>query len=356
MKKSLIIAGALAVALIAGIAVKEMGQEAGGAGMAMGRGARLVPVEVASVERRDLEVRVEAVGTAYAQESVEITPNVSETVESIHFEDGAQVSKGDVLVVLTSNEEQAELKVAQANFAEQEREVNRLRNLVKSNTVSQNQLDERLTLRETALQRVEVAEARLRDRTIRAPFTGVLGLRQVSPGAMVSPGRVITTLDDTAVMKLDFSVPSIYLGALQQNMPVSARSPAYANRVFTGKVVTVDSRVNPIDRSIKVRAELPNKDGAIKHGVFMQVQLTLSNRETLTIPESALVPQRDEQFVFVVEGEEQPRARLQKVEIGTRQPGLVEIIQGLKVGQQVVTKGSNTIDNGSQLQVVNAPG
>lgn len=353
MKKPLLVVLALALVLVAAIFFKESTDQQAGPGMRRGPG--VTAVEVHTVRPELLELRAEAVGTAYARESVAITANVTDTIESLHFDDGQRVSKGDVLVVLSHNEEEAEFKAAQANLAEQEREVKRLQGLIQSKSVSQSLLDERITLRETAEHRVAAAEARLRDRTIRAPFSGVLGLRQVSPGALVSPGTVITTLDAIETMKLDFAVPAIHLGALGTGQAVNARSPALPERNFSGNVVSVDSRINPVDRSIKVRAELPNGDGTIKHGMLLHVELVFANRQALMIPESALVPVRDRHNVYVIVDGEPVRARLQEVEIGVRKPGAVEILSGLEAGQRVVSRGTHTINPNSVLNIVGAP-
>ncbi|MCW8196328.1 efflux RND transporter periplasmic adaptor subunit [Proteobacteria bacterium 005FR1] len=354
MKKPLFVALGLAVALVIAIVLKETTDQQGG-GPGMRRGPGVTAVEVHTVRPKLLEVRAEAVGTAYARESVAITANVTDTIESLHFEDGQRVNEGDILVVLSHNEEDAELKAAQANLAEQVREVKRLQGLIQSKSVSQSLLDERITLRETAEHRVAAAEARLRDRTIRAPFSGVLGLRQVSPGALVSPGTVITTLDATQTMKLDFAVPAIHLGSLGTGQLVEARSPALPERRFSGKVISIDSRINPVDRSLMVRAELPNADGTIKHGMLLHVQLVFSNRQALMVPESALVPIRDRHNVYVVMDGEPVRARLQEVEIGVRRPGAVEILSGLEPGQRVVSRGTHTINSNSVLNIIGPP-
>ena len=352
MNKVWIIGGSVITLLVAALAFKELGQQNNNG--PNGRGPNEIPVEVKTVVPELIQVRAESVGTAYARESVEITANVSDTIESIHFEDGQQVKQGDILVVLTHNEEDAELKAAQANLAEQEREVKRLQGLIASKSVSQNALDERLTMRETAEHRVESARARLRDRYIRAPFSGVLGLRQVSPGTLVSPGRVITTLDDTATMKLDFSLPAIHLDALQRSKTVEASSPALGDALIEGKVVSIDSRVNEVDRSIKVRAEVPNKDNRIKHGMLLHVNLLLSNHEGLTVPENAVVQMRDEHFVYkVIEGED-IRAQLQAVEIGVRQPGKVEVLSGVSNGDRVVTRGASLLSDNRRIRIVSS--
>lgn len=350
MKKIGLIGGCIIAAIIVAIFLKESqnnNQQNGG------RGPGEIPVEVITVAPTRIQVRAESVGTAFARESVEVTANVTDTVESIHFEDGARVKKNDILVVLTHNEEDAELKSAQANLAEQEREVKRLQGLIASKSVSQNTLDERLTMRETAQHRVESVQARLRDRFIRAPFDGVLGLRQVSPGALVSPGTVITTLDDTSIIKLDFSLPAVHLRALENSRLVEASSPALGDSLLQGSVTSLDSRINTTDRSIKVRAEVANTNGRIKPGMLMHVGLLLEDRDGLMIPESAIVQRSDEHFVYKVVGGEEPRAQLQLIRVGVRQTGNVEIIAGLQSGDKIVTRGASLLSDNRRIRIVN---
>ena len=355
MKKSVFIAIGFVVVVVVGIVVKESLKSGGGNGGGFRGGPREVAVQVETVSSQPIELKVEAVGTTNAKESVEITSNVTETIESIHFSDGNRVKKGDVLVVLTNNEEQADLESAKANLAEQEREVKRLEGLVKSKSVSQSMLDERLTLRETAQHRVDAVEARLRDRVIRAPFSGVLGLREVSPGTLVSPGTVITTLDDVDLMKLDFAVPEVYLTAVTPGVAIKARSPALAERLFEGRIVSVDSRINPIDRSIKVRAELPNKDNAIKPGMLMNVDILVENREALVVPESSIIQRGDQHFVYVVSESTPPTVQQRSIDIGIRKPGIVEVVGGLQAGDVVVSKGTGTVSPGAIVRIAEAP-
>ncbi|GAB1263476.1 efflux RND transporter periplasmic adaptor subunit [Aurantivibrio infirmus] len=350
MNKPIVITLCIAALLAVLLIIKESGSQQGQGGMRRGPGA--AAVEVYKVEPQALSVSTEALGTAYARESVEITPNVSDTIQSINFQDGQSVKAGDILLVLNHSEEDAELKSAQANLAEQEREVKRLQDLRKSQSVSQSLLDERLTAKETAEYRLAAVEARLKDRFITAPFNGVLGLRNVSPGSLVSPGVVITTLDDVETMKLDFAVPAIYLSSLATGISVKARSPALADRFFTGNIVSIDSRINQIDRSIKVRAELPNTDRTIKPGMLMHIEILLDDREALVIPETALVPQRDKHFVYLVSSDTPPVAKIQEVEIGIRQPGIVEIVSGLSAGDTVVTRGANNLSENNPLNII----
>ncbi|GAB1261063.1 efflux RND transporter periplasmic adaptor subunit [Aurantivibrio plasticivorans] len=353
MNKMVLVAAAGVVIVAGGILIKEASAPDPGDRAAMMRGGFSVAVESTVVERVSWTVTAEAVGTAYANESVEITSNVSDTVKSVHFEDGQRVEAGSVLVVLNHNEEDAELQVSKANLAEQTREVKRLSGLVQSKSVSQSLLDERLTAQETAKYRLAAVEARLKDRYIKAPFSGVLGLREVSIGSYVSPGRVITTLDDIETIKLDFSIPAIYLGYLKPNLDVSAVSPAFPDKVFAGKIATIDSRINEIDRSLKLRAVIPNPDMLLRPGMLLHIEMVLDVRDTIVVPESSIVQEQDKHYVYVIEGEEKKVAKRQVVEIGVRKPGQVEILSGLTEGQHIISRGTNTVREGRPVRIVN---
>lgn len=360
MKKSFLIVFAICVVLVGGIAIKEMlssPQQQGGPGRMGGMGGMGGPPAVAVEAEEVLEVTwrvtAEAVGTTFANESVDITSKVSDVVESIHFKDGQRVKRGDILVVLSHSEEDAALQVAKINLAEQERETKRLSGLMATNAVSQNMLDERMTQRDTAKFQVEAVEARIRDRYIRAPFDGVLGIREVSLGSYISPGRLITTLDDVDTIKLDFSVPATNLEHLKMGMEVFATTPALSGRRFTGKIASIDSRVNVIDRSLRLRADLPNKDFSIKPGMLMHVVIVLANRQALTVSETAIVQEKDKHYVYVISSMDKPTARLQEVQIGTRKPGVVEVASGLQAGDMVISRGTNTVRDGGSVIIVN---
>ncbi len=184
---------------------------------------------------------------------------------------------------------------------------------------------------------------------IRAPFAGRVGLRNVSVGSYVSPGTVITTLDDTSVIKLDFSVPEVFLSTLQEGLQVSARTAAYPDVEFHGKVSSIDSRLDPISRSIVVRAHIDNKDGRLRPGMFMTVKLIRADAPTLMLPEEALVPEGSRKFAFVVRDGKAARTEIQT---GRRRPGEVEIVSGLQEGDLVVTEGTQKIRDGVAVQVV----
>ncbi len=331
MRAVLFVLVALAVAAGGWYYLGSEGGSAGGARPAMGP----VPVTAWVIEEQPFQSRVEALGTLRAWESVTITASVSENVARLHFEDGQDVGEGDLLVTLQQEEEKALLREQQEFLAEQEREVARLESLASRNQVAQTELDQRRTQVAIARSRIEQERAQIDDRTISAPFSGVLGLRQVSPGALVEPGQVITTLDDVSRMRLDFTVPARFLRFLQPGQKIEASTAAYIE-AFSGEIAAVDSRVDPINRSITARAVFDNADGLLKPGMLMQVTVLGDQRNALLVPEESLVSRSTDHFVWQVDGD---TARRVFVEIGDRRPGWVEVIGGLQAGDQVVRDG-----------------
>jgi len=197
--------------------------------------------------------------------------------------------------------------------------------------------------------RLQAAQARLEDTVIRAPFSGRVGLRRVSVGTLISPGDVITTLDDTSLIKLDFAVPETYVAMLREGLAVRATAPAFPGRSFAGKVASIDSRVDMNTRSVVVRALLANEDGSLKPGMFLNVSVGRDERETLVIPEEALTPEAEKQFVFVVvDG----KAARREVRIGGRSPGNVEILGGLEAGERVIVEGTQKVRNGAPVTAI----
>ncbi|QGU33959.1 efflux RND transporter periplasmic adaptor subunit [Thermochromatium tepidum ATCC 43061] len=313
----------------------------------------VTPVVAVETRAQSLDERVEALGTLKANESVTITSKVTETISVVHFEDGQRVRAGDPLVEMTSAEEHALLEEAGVRLREAERQYNRVKSLVAQRAASESLLDERKRDLDTARALFAAIESRLADRFIKAPFDGVLGLRNVSPGALVTPGDLITTLDDDRLMKLDFSVSSVHLAALQPGLGIEATSAAFGTRVFKGVVRSIDSRVDPVTRSVRVRAILPNPDLSLKPGLLMQVVLMLDPRESLTIPEAAILHRGQEHFVLrVMEGASGLTTEQIRIRIGTRIPGWVEVREGLRPGDRVITEGQEKIRPGQPIRLI----
>ena len=246
---------------------------------------------------------LEALGTLRANETVQITAQVSDVIAAIHFDDGQTVKAGQLLVQMSDAEEAALLLEAQSLAEEAERQYQRVRSLVEKGTAAQSLLDERQRETETAQARVAAVRSRLEDRIITAPFAGVVGLRQVSPGALVAPGDVITTLVDDSQMKLDFTIPSLFLGSVPRGTIIHATTPAFPDLSFTGTVASVDSVINPVTRSITVRARIPNPDHRLVPGMLMTLELQRGARQALVIAEESIVPRGDRTFVYVVNTE-----------------------------------------------------
>lgn len=309
------------------------------------------PVFVFKAQPVSIEDRIEALGTLRANESVDLTSSVTETVTAVHFDDGDRVETGQVLVEMTSNEEHAQLAEARASVAEARRQYERIRSLRDKQTAAESLLDQRHREWETGRARLAAIESRLADRLVRAPFAGVVGLRNVSVGALVEPGDLITTLDDDSAMKLDFSVPALYLGTLAPGLSVKATTRAWQERRFEGRVKSIDSRVDPVTRTVIVRALLANEDHALRPGMLMQVELLSRLREAIVIPEECLVPQGEQQFVFVVDESTGNTVERREVGIGARLPGKVEIVDGLAAGEPVITDGTLKVRAGSKVTI-----
>lgn len=306
-------------------------------------------VVIAKVEMQPIRDEVEALGTGKANESITVTPKVTDMITELNFEDGDIVEKGRLLVRLQDREQIASVTVARVKMNDHKRELARISSLVTSQTVAALERDRLQTLIDTAKAQLEQAESALKDRRILAPFSGRLGLRQVSEGSLVTPGTVITTLDDISTIKLDFSVPERFLQSLKVGKTVETSAVAYDGVMFSGKVVSIDSRVNPTTRAVVVRAALPNQDLRLLPGMLMKVKLIKQNREALIIPEAAIIPIQREQFVYLVNDDNVIEQR--QVKLGIRKRGWVEIVEGLQVGDQVVTRGILKVRPGDEVKV-----
>jgi membrane fusion protein (multidrug efflux system) len=318
-----------------------------------GRGAgRATAVVVQTVAPSVLVDTTEALGTAKANEAVDVTAKATNRVVALHIREGQFVNRGDVLVEFDGTEAHANLSAAEATARDTQSLYDRGTLLYQSKALSESdrvQLEARML---NAKSLVGAARARLNDTVIRAPFSGRLGLRNVSVGSLVTPGQVITTLDDISIIKLDFSVPESYLGTVREGQKLNALSSAYSDEKFSGRVSSIATRVDPVSRSIIVRALIDNRNGRLKPGMFMSVSLQRSSADALMVPEQVLLPEADSQYVYVVAG---GKAHKVQVTLGQRKPGLVEIRQGLKAGDVIVVDGGDRLTDGASVAVTSAP-
>jgi membrane fusion protein, multidrug efflux system len=318
-------------------------------GGAAGRNAPTPQVTLAAVRSERVSQKLEALGNARANESVDVSSKTSNIVTAIRFRDGERVQRGQVLVQLDDAATRADVAAAQATLTDSETQFNRSKELLSTQALSKSSYDQLEATLKANRARLQAAQARLEDTVIRAPFSGRVGLRRVSVGTLISPGDVITTLDDTSVVKLDFSVPENFLATLREGLSVRATAPAFPGREFAGKVASIDSRVDVNTRSVIVRALLANADGALRPGMFLNVTLANDERDSLVIPEEALTPEAERQYVFVVADN---KAQRREVRIGARRPGSVEVLSGLVAGDRVIVEGTQKVRDGAPVRAV----
>lgn len=307
---------------------------------------QVVALKVYTVQLSD---RMEALGTAQANESITITSKVAGRLESIDFADGQQVHKGDVIARLDQDEEKAQLEAATVQFAEHAREVKRLQELLQRKAAAMRELDERKTMAALTASNIEQIRSRIAELTLRSPFDGKVGIRRVSPGALVQPGQVIATLDQVDPIKLDFSIPATMLQGLKAGDRIRARADALGEQIFTGTVSATDSRIDPLTRSMLLRAIISNPDGRLIPGMLMRVTLLANQRNAVVVPEESLTQRQDRHFLTIVTPE--GKAELRVVEPGMRNDGLVEIRKGLTAGELVVVRGMGFVKPGSPVTV-----
>jgi membrane fusion protein (multidrug efflux system) len=312
--------------------------------------ARAAGVVVAPATRLPFPLTVEAVGTARAAESVEIRPKVAETVRRIAFEEGQTVEAGEVLVELDDAEALAAVAQAKAELVDADSRFRRAQELFKSELTSASDLETLEARRDASRAALDAAEARLAETVVRAPFAGRVGLRRVSLGALVGPSVVITTLDDLDPVKVDFDVPETALGRLADGLPVEAYTAAWPDTTFQGTVTSVDTRVDPVSRTLTVRSRVANPGGLLRPGMFLTVKLLHRDVTALVVPEQAIVPEQSEQFVLVVGDGNTVEKR--RVTTGRRRPGQVEITAGLQEGELVIAEGTQKARSGDTVEIV----
>lgn len=318
------------------------------AGPGAGGGAEApVSVTLATVSAQPWSDTIAALGTVKARESVDVTAKVSETVQRVHFDSGDEVGAGALLVTLSGQQQQASLTAAQAAADEAGKLLARQDQLVAQQLIARASVDTQRAVRDAARARVAEIRANLGDRTIRAPFAGVLGLRQVSPGALVQPGTVVATLDDLERVYVDFPVPEAQIANLAQGQQLRGSTTAYPGRRFDGEVSIVDARVDPTSRSVVVRGDFANDDRVLRPGMLMEIELERPQRQALLVSEIAIVQVGRDSFVYRAKGD--GTAEQVPVEIGARRDGLAEVTEGLSAGDRIVIDGTGKLRPGAKI-------
>lgn len=350
MKRFLYLALAVLLLLGAGLAWRHYSkpqQSAAPAAKGPGGPARPLPVKIAEVRSGEVIDGVSAVGTLLANESVMIRPEVDGRIDAIHFQEGQLVRKGDKLLSLDAGEVEAQLTSAIAAANLNRSRLKRSEDLQAKNFISVQALDEaRENVNQSNAREAEI-RAKLAKTVVRAPFEGVTGLRQVSPGAYVKAGQDVARLEGIGVLKLDFRVPELYLKRIRVGQPLAISVDAYPGEPFSGAIYAIEPAVDESTRTVLLRARLPNPGARLKPGMFARVSLELAKRSnTLLVPEQAIVPRGDGAYVFrIIDG----KAVLTKIETGVRRPGEVEVLNGLKAGETVVADGQLKLQDGAAV-------
>ena len=362
MSRTVVVAVAVAAAIGAAAAGYWMGAQrtpapvpAGASAAAPAKGGPaqaggpVTAVEATKVVTAPMPQTITAVGSLRSDESVTLRPETAGRISAITFQEGQRVAKGAPLVKLDAAIPDAEYSQARANLTLAKAKFDRAVDLANRNYISGQAKDEAENTYKVAQATMELAEARRNKMEIRAPFSGIIGLRSVSVGDYVKEGADLVNLESIDPLKVDFRVPETYLRQVQPGQSLTIALDAIPGKTFDGKVVAVNPLVDAAGRAIVIRAQVRNQDTVLRPGMFARVRLiTKEQAEAMVVPEQALVPQGTEQYVFKIVDDKAARV---KVETGQRRDGKVEVIAGLVPGDLIVTAGQLKIRDGSPVTV-----
>jgi membrane fusion protein (multidrug efflux system) len=322
-------------------------------GPAQGPAANAVTVEAAKVARASMPQTITAVGSLRSDESIMLRPEVAGRISAIRFQEGQRVAKGDTLVLLDPAINDAEVQQARANLTLAKSKFDRSVDLAKSNFISGQAKDEAENNLKVAQAALTLTEAKLAKATLKAPFSGIIGLRSVSVGDYVKEGADIVNLESIDPLKVDFRVPEMYLAQVKVGQPLSVALDAMPGKTFEGRVFAVNPLLDAAGRAVVIRAQVRNADTSLRPGMFARVRLVTKDvQSALVVPEQSLVPLGEEQFVFkVVDG----KAVRAKVEIGQRRDGKAEVVNGVAADDMVVTAGQLKLRDGVPVRLAGAP-
>ena len=324
----------------------------GGGGGGGGFGGPTI-VSAAVVQPRVFQDDLEVLGVAKGRRSVTLTAATTQLIDKVRFSDGQSVRQGAVLVELKTTEQDAGIAQSQAKLVQAEREYQRWKTLADKGFASHSAVDQYQAGWLSAKADLDAAKARQADRMIRAPFSGVVGLSDISPGALVNPGSPIVTLDDISAVRVDFQVPEQSLAQIHEGQTIDASVQAYPGQKIRGRIQHIDTRVDERTRAITARAEFPNPDHRLKPGMLIRVSISRGQRQALAAPESAVAVQGDSAFVYVIRAMgERTLAEQRPVVTGLRQDDFVEILEGVQPGERIIADGLNKVQTGQSIRVV----
>ncbi|MGE0153567.1 MAG: efflux RND transporter periplasmic adaptor subunit [Reyranellaceae bacterium] len=316
---------------------------------ATARAAAPISVDVATVTTGPVATTVNSVGSLLADKSVTIQPEIAGIVAKVGFSEGSQVKADDLLIQLDNTILTAEVDRAEAALALALQNYGRAQTLAAQGSGTARARDEAAAALSTARAESQLARARLEKATIRAPFAGTVGLSSVTPGRFVAVGERIVNLESITPIKVDFRIPENFLPQLRIGQTIAVAVDAFPQAAFQGTVYAMDPLVDVNGRAVKLRARIPNDDATLKPGLFARVSLTLEQRpNAMLVPEAAIVPQGNNQYVYRVEGD---KARYVKIRTGERRNAQVEVLEGLSVGDVIVVAGQVKLFDGAAVKV-----
>lgn len=315
--------------------------------------ARVVSVVSAPIQRQVIQSVIEAVGTTKANQSVRITALSSGVVREILFREGQQVARGDVLVRLDDDIERADLAEARARLAEAQKALERSRSLRKRDAVAESAVEKLIAELEVARAERDRAVRKLADRTLTAPFAGKIGFSDIEVGSYLQANEAVATLDDLSKVMVEFYLSEKRYGQVHIGTDIRADAAAFSDRTFVGQITAIDTRINADTRSFRVRALVDNKDGVLPAGMFMHLGVILDgDGEGLVVPEEAVTVSGSEASVFVVVSQDEAQiVQRRTVVLGRRIYGGVEVLSGVKEGEEVIVRGIQKVRPGSEVKV-----
>lgn len=313
-------------------------------------GDQAVTVKTAVVSSNKIARQIEGLGTALSFDSARLVASSSDYLVELHIEEGQRIGKGELIAKFNDTEEAARLAELKIQLTEQSRQLARLKNLTKSQSTAQSLYDEQKAKVDATQAQIAALQAKISELTVRAPFDGVLGLRKVSQGAYLSAGTEITTIDDISHIRVEFSVAEQYLAELRTGMRVSGSSAAYHNESFQGLVTAIDPRIDEVTRTVRVHAVVDNQQLKLRPGMLLKIHVTLQDAQVIEIAEKAVLPLQSRHFVFVVGADK--KVSQVAIETGQRRPGFVEVVSGLKVGDEIVIEGAQKLRTGVLVERV----
>ncbi|GAA5234792.1 efflux RND transporter periplasmic adaptor subunit [Verticiella sediminum] len=334
---------------LSGTAAPEPGSATPAANAASAAAQRpAVAVEAMAVAAAQLDQRLNAVGSLVADDSVMVRPEIAGRISSIAFREGQSVRRGDVLLQLDDSIVRAEYQQASANHELAVSKFKRADELQREGFMSRQSRDEASNTAQVERANLALAKARMDKSTIRAPFDGQIGLRSVSVGDYVTVGQDLVTLQAIDQLKVDFRIPELYLPQIRIGQRLELTVDALPKRRWQAEVTAISPLVDVAGRALLMRAQVDNADGALRPGMFARVNLLLAEGSALLVPETALGLRNNGHYVYRVED---GQAREVPIRIGQRRGGMVEVLEGLQAGDQVVTAGLQKIQDGTRVAV-----